>query len=327
MKRNLGRSELQVSLVGLGCNNFGRRLDLSESRKVIHRALDLGVTLFDTADVYGSNGASETYIGATLGARRKEVVIATKFGCYTGADSLLGRVKRKLSSLAGPTHGASGAYIRTAVERSLRRLKTDWIDLYQLHFPDPRTPLEETLRALDDLVRAGKIRAYGVSNFSTTQIDAAQQIARELSLRPIASTQAEYSLLRRDVEDGLLAGLVRNEVSLLPYYPLASGLLSGKYRLGAAHPAATRLATDTALASKFMTGADLAMAEKLHDFAREHGRTLLELAFGWLAAQPAVASIIAGASTPEQLEQNVAAAERRLSADDAAGVGAVLNRS
>jgi aryl-alcohol dehydrogenase-like predicted oxidoreductase len=215
-QRALGRSDLQVSLVGLGCNNFGGRIDLEASRRVVYRALDLGITLFDTADVYGERGGSETILGQTLGDRRKDIVLATKFGLPMDE--------------AGALKGASRRYILAAVDASLRRLKTDWIDLYQLHTPDPSTPIEETLRALEELIRQGKARTIGCSNLPAWQVADAQWTARTLGLPGFVSCQDEYSLLVRDPERELLPAMDAYGLGLLPYFPLASGLLTGKYR-------------------------------------------------------------------------------------------------
>src|SRR5256885_295937 len=225
--RNLGKSGLRVSLVGLGCNNFGQRMDLESSTKVIHKALDCGITLFDTADVYGGRGGSETVLGQVLGERRKDIVLASKFG---------------MPMDEGEKKGASRRYIMAAVEASLRRLKTDWIDLYQVHRADPLTPIEETLRALDDLVRAGKVRYVGCSNYAPVQFVEAQWAARHFGLNAFISCQDEYSLLRRNLDKEALPAMQRYGLGLLPYFPLASGLLTGKHRRGAA-AAGSRLST------------------------------------------------------------------------------------
>jgi aryl-alcohol dehydrogenase-like predicted oxidoreductase len=295
-RRSLGRSGLQVSLVGLGANNFGGRLDLFASRAVIDRAIDRGITLIDTADVYGEQdgvrGGSERVLGEVLGARRQRIVLASKFGNAFDAG--------------GTLRGASRRYIVQAVEASLRRLKTDWIDLYQLHRPDPLTPIDETLRALQDLISAGKVRYIGASNLPAWQVAQAQAIAREIGTERFISSQDEYSLLRRDAERELIPALQAHGVGLLPYFPLANGVLTGKYRAGA--PAGSRLAQNAALGERYLTPHDLRLAAALEAFAVERGRTLLELAFAWLAAQPVVGSIIAGASTPQQVDLNVCAA-------------------
>jgi aryl-alcohol dehydrogenase-like predicted oxidoreductase len=300
--RNLGKSGLRVSLVGLGCNNFGGRLDLEGSRRVIHAALDAGITLLDTADAYGNRGGSETAMGQILGDRRKDIVLATKFG---------------LPMDDGEKMGASRRYVMTAVEASLKRLKTDWIDLYQVHRHDPLTPIDETLRALDDLVRQGKVRYIGNSNFSAAQTIEAQLTARQLDLNAFVSCQDEYSLLKRDLDHERLGAMERYGLGLLPYFPLASGLLTGKHKRGAA-AAGTRLATPQF--ASFMNETNFDVVEKLEAFVRARGHSMLELAFSWLAARPTVASIIAGATKPEQIAANAKAAEWALSAEDLAEV-------
>ena len=304
--RNLGRSGLRVSAIGLGCNNFGGRLDLEASRKVIDAALDAGITLLDTADAYGERGGSETVMGQVLGDRRKEIVLATKF-----ALPMDDRERLK---------GASRRYIITAVENSLRRLRTDWIDLYQQHRPDPLTPIEETLRALDDLVRAGKIRYYGCSNLPAWQVVEAQWTARDAGIPGFVSCQDEYSLVVRDAERDLAPAMRAYGLGLLPYFPLASGLLTGKYQRNAQMPEGARLTKTQRLADRYLTDANWARAEKLGDFAEARGHTLLELAFSWLLAQPPVSSVIAGATKPEQIAANVEAGGWVLTADDLAEI-------
>jgi aryl-alcohol dehydrogenase-like predicted oxidoreductase len=300
--RNLGQSGLRVSEIGLGCNNFGGRLDEAGTRTVIHKALDLGITLFDTADVYGERGGSETLMGRVLGAERKRIVLATKFaGPMDDSDERIGGSRR---------------YIMTAVEDSLRRLQTDYIDLYQMHRTDPRTPIEETLRALDDLIRQGKVRYIGCSNFPAWEMTEAGWAARHLGLNGFVSCQDEYSLVHRAPEAELLPAARRLGFGLLPYFPLASGLLTGKYRRNVALPPGTRFAGTQRLADRYLTERNWAIAEKLGDFAEARGHTLLELAFSWLLAQAPVASVIAGATRPEQLEQNVKAGEWTLTADE-----------
>jgi aryl-alcohol dehydrogenase-like predicted oxidoreductase len=303
--RMLGTSGLLVSAVGLGCNNFGIRCDLEQTRAVVNKALDLGVTLFDTADSYGRRGGSETLLGQILGSRRKEVVLATKFG--TAMDD------------EGTRKGASRRYIMTAVEASLRRLQTDWIDLYQLHHPDPTVPIEETLRALDDLVRQGKIRHIGSSNFSGRQLIEADESARRANLHRFVSAQNEYSILRRAAEQDAIPAMIACGVGLLPYFPLASGLLTGKYRREDI-PSGTRLATPRPHESAFLAAANWTLIEALDRYCRERGRSLLELAVSWLLAKPVVASVIAGATKPEQLEANASAARWRLTADELADI-------
>lgn len=307
--RTLGQSGLRVSTIGLGCNNFGGRIDEAATRAVIHKALDLGITLFDTADVYGEKGGSETLMGAILGADRKRIVLATKFAAPMD-DS-------------GDKVGGSRRYIMTAVEDSLRRLKTDWIDLYQMHRVDPNTPIEETLRTLDDLVRQGKVRYIGCSNFPAWRMTDAAWTARTLGLNGFVSCQDEYSLIHREPEVELMPAARKLGFGLLPYFPLASGLLTGKYRRNVTLPAGTRLANTQRLAERYLTGRNWEIAEKLGDFVEARGRTMLELAFSWLLAQSPVASVIAGATRPEQLVQNVKAGSWVLTADELAEVGRI----
>jgi aryl-alcohol dehydrogenase-like predicted oxidoreductase len=304
--RNLGGSGLRVSAVGLGCNNFGHRTDLETSRKVIHRAIDLGVTLFDTADIYAGQGGSETVLGEVLGNRRKDIVLATKFSKPMASD--------------GTKQGASRRYIMSAVEASLRRLKTDYIDLYQQHDYDPLTPIEETLRALDDLIRQGKVRYIGNSNFPAWRVAEAEYVARAINVNHFISCQDEYSLLVRDIEKDLLPAARQYDLGILPFFPLASGLLTGKYKRGAPAPEDTRFSKSPALSDRYVTPRNEEMAEKLQAFARDRGHSLLELAFSWLAARPQVASVIAGATRVEQVEQNVSAIGWNLSAEEIAEV-------
>jgi aryl-alcohol dehydrogenase-like predicted oxidoreductase len=301
--RPLGTSGLVVSRVGLGCNNFGRRIGPEQTRAVVHAALDAGVTLFDTSDSYGD---SEELLGAALAGRRDEVVIATKFGWDVGGANV-------------PDWGAraSRRYVRRAVERSLRRLGTDWIDLYQLHRPDGVTPMEETLAALTDLVREGKVRYIGSSNLAAWQITDADWIARTRGLERFVSAQNHYNLLERGVEAEVVPACLHHGIGLLPYFPLASGLLTGKYRRGEPPPPGTRLA-DRGLPPADDPRFDV--VERLEAFARERGVTLLDVAIGGLAAQPAVASVIAGATTPEQVRANVAAGAWRPTAEDLAAL-------
>lgn len=301
-QRNLGPSGLQVSVVGLGCNNFGGRIDLEASRAVVHKALDVGITLFDTADIYGNKGGSEVALGEILGARRKDIVLATKFGM--AMDD------------AGKLIGGSRRYIMSAVEDSLRRLKTDWIDLYQFHQPDPRTPIEETLRALDDLVRQGKVRYIGCSNMSAWGVVEAQWTARHHNLNAFVSCQDEYSLVVRDHEKHLIPAMQKYQLGLLPYFPLACGLLTGKYKRNIAPAQGTRLAAMQQRADQYLTERNFGIVEKLTSFAEDRGHSILELAFSWLAARPTVASVIAGATKPEQVQQNVDAASWTLTADE-----------
>jgi aryl-alcohol dehydrogenase-like predicted oxidoreductase len=305
-KRQLGRSGPAVSLVGLGGNNFGGRTDLQASTRVVDAALDLGVTLIDTADAYGNKGGSEEVLGKILGARRKDIVLATKFGLPMDDR--------------GKLAGASRRYIVQAVEASLRRLNTDWIDLYQLHRPDPKTPIEETLRALDDLVKAGKVRFIGCSNLAAAQIEDAQAVASRLGLASFVSCQDEYNLLDRGLEQDRVAVIRKHGLGLLPYFPLASGLLTGKYQSGAPMPAGSRLAYSARHADGLLNARNWRMVEELRAFAAKSGHTLLELAMSWLASRPFIASIIAGATRPEQIAANVAAVGWDLSPADLAEI-------
>ena len=297
--RRLGDSDLRVSAVGLGCTSFGDRvwheaaLDEAASAAIVHEALDQGITLFDTAESYGK-GLSEEYLGRALGARRSDVIIATKFAHWI--------------SLSEPGIGGSRDYILQAVEGSLRRLGTDYIDLYQMHMPDVETPIEETLEALDSLVQRGVVRWIGSSNFSGEQIAAAARVSLERNFQPFVSAQNEWSLLRRDVEAGVVPSAVRNGVGVIPYFPLAEGFLTGKYQRGMTIPANARLThlqEDQAAAA--LSDARFDTLEALSKFAEQRGHTILELALAWLASQPAVASVIAGATTPEQVQSNAAA--------------------
>ena len=307
--RNLGGSGLRVSAVGLGCNNFGQRIDLEASRKVIHKAIDLGITLFDTADIYAGRGGSETVLGEVLGDRRKDIVLATKYSKPMASD--------------GTKQGASRRYIIAAVEASLRRLKTDYIDLYQQHDYDPLTPLEETLRTLDDLVRQGKVRYIGNSNFPAWRIAEAEFTARAMNVGRFISCQDEYSLVMRDIEKDLLPAAQDYKLGLLPFFPLASGLLTGKYKRGAAAPDDTRFGKAPALRDRYVTPRNEDIVEKLQAFAKERGHSMLELAFSWLAARPQVASVIAGATRVEQVEQNVKAIAWTLSAEEMAEIDGI----
>ena len=301
-QRSIG--SLSVSVVGLGCNNFGWRADASATERIVHAALDAGINFFDTADIYGGT-KSEQFLGRALGPRRAEVVFATKFGM----------------AVDDRRRGARPDYIRRAVEDSLRRLGTDRIDLYQLHQPDSSVPIGDTLEALDGLVRAGKVREIGCSNFSVQQIRQAEAAVRPAAAR-FASLQNEYSLLHRDPESGVLAECVERGIPFLPYFPLASGLLSGKYRKGQPAPQGTRLTSGGRFSGR-LEGPNMDLAEQFAQFASTRGRTLLELAISWLVAQPAVASVIPGATSPEQVKANAAAAGWRLTAAELAAVAAI----
>ncbi|MEU9979253.1 aldo/keto reductase [Streptomyces sp. NPDC051014] len=306
----LGDSGLRVSAVGLGCNNFGRRLDAAETRAVVDAALDCGVTLLDTADIYGGpgrQGSSERCLGQALKGRRDQVVLASKFG---HADVDMGY---------GPAAGSRGgrAYIRRAVEESLRRLGTDHIDLYQLHSPDPGVPIAETLSALTELVREGKIRYIGHSNLSAWQLTEAAHVARSLGSTPFVSAQNEWSLLERSAERELVPAALHHGLGVLPYYPLANGLLTGKIRRGTPVPPGSRLHGRDA----YLTDRRLDLVEVLIAVAVRYGRTLLELAIGWLCAQPACASVIAGATSADQIRANAVVAERPLEPELLAEIG------
>ena len=309
--KNLGRSGLQVSVVGLGCNNFGRRCDQEVTNSVVNKALELGVTLFDTADIYGPHGLSEEFLGNALQGHRRDVVIATKFVGPMGEGPLWS--------------GASRRYVFEAVEASLRRLGTDYIDLYQIHFPDTRTPFEETLRAMDDVVRQGKVRYIGCSNFAGWQVVEAQWITRTQHFSPLISAQNQYNLLDRRIERELVPAANAYGLGVLPYFPLASGFLTGKYKRGEAAPEGTRLAAGSG-GQRTLTDDNFALLEKLESFAQAHGHTMLEAAIGWLASQPHVASVISGATKPEQVEQNVAAAEWQLTVEERAEVDTITRR-
>ena len=304
--RNLGRSGLKVSAIGLGCNNFGGRLDLAGTKAVINAAFDAGITLFDTADAYGDKGGSESLMGEAIGPIRKQIVLASKFGMpMNDAETLKGGARR---------------YIMQAVEASLTRLKTDYLDLYQMHRMDPDTPIEESLRALSDLQQQGKIRYFGCSNFTAWRMVEAQWTAKSLGLPGFVSAQDEYSLVKREHEADLIPALCEYGLGLLPYFPLASGLLTGKYRRNQPMPDGARLTNTQRLADRYLTERNWAISEKLADFAEARSHTAVELAFSWLLARKPVASVIAGATKPEQIAQNVKAGGWKLSAEELAEV-------
>ncbi len=310
-QRNLGNAGLKVSVVGLGCNNFGGdRCDLEASRKVIHKALDLGITLIDTADTYGNRGESEKILGECLGERRKDIVLASK--CGLPMDD------------TGNLKGASRRYILSAIDASLKRLKTDWIDLYIIHRPDPLTPIEETLRTLDDLVRAGKVRYSGCSTFAAWQVVEAQWTAKHHNLNHFVACQDEYSLLKRGLERDLQPVMQNYGLGLIPHTPLASGLLTGKYQRNAPLPAGARMTREKRQADRWISDRNWGTVERLSAFCQARGHTLLELAMSWLASRPLVASIIAGATSPEQLELNTRAVNWPLTADDLVELNSVL---
>jgi aryl-alcohol dehydrogenase-like predicted oxidoreductase len=308
--RPLGNSGLQVSVVGLGCNNFGRRLDVKQTLAVVDAAIDTGITLLDTAETYGGAGRSEEMLGEVLAGRRDQVVLATKFGSQGGDMGY------------GPAAGARGgrSYIKRAVEQSLRRLRTDYIDLYQIHTPDPVTPIEETLSALSDLVRAGLVRYIGHSNFSGLQLAAAATAAREINAVPFISAQNHWSLLERQAELDVVPAAVQFGLGVLPFFPLANGLLTGKIRRGVGPPDGTRLAGR----DEYITEEKLDKVEALATWAEQHGRTLLEVAIGGLAALPGCASVIAGATSAEQVRANAAAGEWQPSAAELAEIDKIV---
>ena len=302
-KRNIG--SLQVSVAGLGCNNFGWRLDAEATAQVVHAALDAGINFFDTADIYGGT-KSEEYLGQALRGRREQVVIATKFGMKVDEQR----------------QGAKPAYVRRAAEDSLRRLGTDYIDLYQLHQPDPQTPIAETLAVLDELVKAGKVRELGCSNFSAQQVREAEAAVRAGAAR-FVSVQNEYSLLQREAEREVLPECRRLGLAFLPYFPLANGLLTGKYRTGRPAPQDTRISTQERFGN-LLNDRNLQAVEALLQFAESRGHTLLELAFSWLLARPMVASVIAGATSAQQVRSNAQSVGWKLTPADLAEVDRIL---
>ncbi|MEE8333322.1 MAG: aldo/keto reductase [Alphaproteobacteria bacterium] len=298
-----GDAAISIPAVGLGCNAFGRRIDAAATGRVVHAAIDAGITFFDTAEGYG-NGQSEDFIGRALGARRGQVVIATKFGWG-------------LEHVPGKGTG-SRENIRIAVEGSLKRLRTDVIDLYQIHKPDPKTPIGETLAAMDALVTEGKVRLIGCSNFSTAQLDEAMRVARDAGISSFVTAQNRWSVLNRGIEDDLAPACASHGVGILPYYPLERGLLTGKYRRGEAAPEGARLGGAETGSADFDT------IEALERFAISRGHDLLTLAVSWLASKDVVASVISGASRPEQLAVNAAAGNWELTPDDYAEIDRIL---
>ena len=308
--RSLGNSGLLVSVAGLGCNNFGGRMDLQQTRAVVDAAIDAGITLFDTADIYGNGGGSEEMLGQVLGGRRDQIVLATKFG------------HQSVDMGYGPAAGAKGgrAYIRRAVTASLRRLRTDYLDLYQLHTPDPDTPIEETLHALSELVTEGKVRYLGHSNLSGWQTADAAHLARQAGTEAFISAQNEWSLLERAAEAELVPAARHFGLGVLPYYPLANGLLTGKVRRGQALPRAPGWPAGRG----YITEPKLDRVAALSGWAAEHGVSLLDVAIGGLAAQPGCASVIAGATSPDQVKANAAAADWIPSAAELAELDAIV---
>lgn len=305
-QRNIGRSGLRASVVGLGCNNFGWTIDIEASRKVVDRAFDLGVTLFDTAHVYGSSfGKSEEVLGELIKGRRNDIVLLSKF-----------------SGSSSRPRDNSRLFVLSEIENALRRLKTDWLDIYMIHWPDFTTPMEEVLRTLDDIVRSGKARYIGCSNLSPWRMVEAKWISKEINGHSFIAGQYEYNMLNRGVEAEQIPAMQAYGMGMIPYFPLASGLLTGKYLKDGAQG---RLQDNfLGLGSKLLTEANLEKVRKLDAFARSRGHTMLELAMSWLAQRPAVVSVISGATKPEQLEQNVAAVNWTLTADDMAEIDILL---
>jgi aryl-alcohol dehydrogenase-like predicted oxidoreductase len=303
-RRQIG--SLDVSVVGLGCNNFGWRLNAGATERVVHEALEAGINFFDTADIYGT-GQSEEYLGRALGRKRSQVVLATKFGMKMDEQ-------RK---------GAKPEYMRRALDDSLRRLGTDSIDLYQLHQPDPDVPIADTLSALDEAVKFGKVREIGCSNFPAEQLREAEAAVKSGAAR-FVSVQNEYSLFHREPEHGVLAECERQGLAFIPFFPLASGLLTGKYRKGQPLPKGTRIKPGQGRFAEFLSDESLDRVERLIAFAESRGHTLLELAFAWLLARPVVASVIAGATSPQQVKANAAAAGWQLTAEDLAEIDRIV---
>jgi aryl-alcohol dehydrogenase-like predicted oxidoreductase len=304
--RSLGKSGLQVSLAGLGCNNFGMRIDAEQTKAVVHRALDEGISLFDTADIYGGRGASEEMLGKALGARRHEVVLASKFGMVMGEGPYL--------------RGGSRRWAIAACEASLKRLGTDYIDLYQIHTPDSSTPEQETLEALDSLVRMGKVRYIGCSNYAGWQLADSMGIARANGLASYVSAQNQYNLLDRSIERELIPACRHYGVGILPFFPLASGFLTGKYRPGVEPPKDTRFGAMKPLADRVLNEGNFAKLERLEQLAKTHGHSMVEVAVGWLVAQPENSSIISGATRADQVSENVKAVNCKLTKEELAEI-------
>jgi aryl-alcohol dehydrogenase-like predicted oxidoreductase len=303
--RTLGRSGLKVSVAGLGCNNFGMRIDQERTDDVVHAALDAGITFFDTARIYGG-GKSEGMLGRALGARRAEVIVATKFGLGRSPDDL----------------GGSRRHVIASVETSLRELDTDWIDLFQLHFPDTVTPIAETLDALSDLVHEGKVRYVGCSNLAGWMVADAHWTAQTRQLEPFVSAQNEWSLLNRAVEQEVIPACDRFGLGVIPYFPLASGLLTGKVRRGEAPPESSRLSADHF--AHVLHDDNFDKLDRLEAWGQEHGRTLTEVALSWLASHPVVSSVIAGATSPEQVAANAVATRTDLTSDEVDEIAALV---
>ena len=301
--RKLGSSDIKVSVLGMGCNNFGGRVDVETTRRVIHHAIDAGINHFDTADIYGGQGASEDHMGQVLGPRRKDIVLATKFG-IPFSDTMKG--------------GGSHAYVMKAIEGSLKRLRTDYIDIYYLHKPDPSVPIEETLRALDDLVKQGKVRAIANSNMVPERVIDADQTAKKAGITRFVAAQDELSLIKRGTERDRLPAIEKCGLSFIPYFPLASGLLTGKYRRNAPMPEGTRLAGKNRLADVFVNDQNFELVYQIGDFCDRKKLDMLSVAFAWLLAKPSVASVIAGAVKTDQIDANIKACDYKLSSADIA---------
>jgi aryl-alcohol dehydrogenase-like predicted oxidoreductase len=310
--RSLGRSGLQVSVVGLGCNNFGGRVDAERTKEVVNKAIECGITLFDTADLYGG-GKSEEFMAPALKPHRRNIVIATKAAGPMGE---------------GPYwRGLSRKYLMEAVDACLRRLDTDYIDLFQVHFPDANTPIEETLRTLDDIVRSGKVRYIGHCNFFGWQAVEAEWVARTEHLTRFISAQNEYNLLQRNVETELAPACMKYGLGMLPYFPLASGFLTGKYRPNEAPPEGTRLGGNSPFAARILNEGNYDKLMKLEQYALDHGHSMIELAFSWLASKPFIGSVIAGATRPEQVEQNANAANWKLTDEEFAEIDEIMGHA
>ncbi len=308
--RNLGKSGMKVSCVGLGTNNFGGRMDKPSSALVLDKALELGINFIDTSNSYG-RGLSEEYIGDSVSGKRHEYIIATK------AVSAIGEGANQ--------RGASRFHLINELEKSLRRLKTDYVDLYQMHYTDPTTPIEETLRALDDMVHQGKVRYIGCSNYASWQLCEAVWTSKMLHLETFVSVQPDYSMLNREIEKELLPFCEEYGVGVLPFYPLASGFLTGKYRPGKEPPEGTRLAGNERSRLRLLTDKNFSVLKKLEQFASERGHPLVELAIAWLLFQPRVSSVIAGATKPEQLDANANATEWELTAEEMRELDSILS--
>ncbi len=310
--RNLGRSGLLVSIVGVGCNNFGPRANQEAATAVVQKAIELGINLFDTADTYGPRGVSEEYLGKALAGKRDQVLIATKFAGKMGE---------------GPMRsGASRGYIMKAIDASLKRLGTDYIDLYQIHLPDPRTPIEETMDALNDLVHHGKVRYVGHSNFSGWQTAQAHYVAELRNLTHFVSAQNQYNLVDRSIEAELVPACQAFGLSILPYFPLASGLLTGKYRKGQPLPEGARITNNPQAQTTNLNERNWTIVEKLAALAQSHGHGMTELSIGWLASRPYIGSVIAGAMNASQVETNVRAGEAHLAPEVLAAIDSITAR-